>query len=95
MKIIPDSLVSVTVSKKDGSRTAVPVSAIVSNGGMNYVYVLDKDNKASIRPVVIGESQGGFQIIESGLQPGEKIVIDGTHKVMPGSVVIPVEAGGK
>jgi len=94
MRLIPDSLVSVTMSKKDGIRTVVPVSAIVSNSGINYVYVLDAENRASIRPVELGETQNGFQIIESGLQPGERIVIDGTHKVIPGNVVVPITVGG-
>ncbi len=89
MRLIPDSLVAVTIFKKDGVRTVVPVSAIVSNGTINFVYVLDAENKASVRPVVLGESQGKLQIIESGLQPGERIVVDGTHKVIPGHVVIP------
>ncbi len=84
MVLLPDSLVSVRISKKDPAKTAVPASAIVTQGKQSFVYVIDENNIARIRPVVLGDMQGNKQIITSGLKDGEKIVVDGTHKVIFG-----------
>lgn len=92
MHLLPDGLVTVRLSRRDGSKCAVPVSAVMNNGQISFVYVLDKENKAAIRPVELGEVQGNEQIILKGVQPGETIVFDGTHKVFPGSTVNPVIA---
>ena len=90
MVFLPDSLVTVILSRSDKARAAVPVSAIMNNGKISYVYVLDADNKAQVRPVELGETQGKNQIVLNGLKIGEKVVFDGTHKVFPGTVVAPV-----
>lgn len=103
LKLYPDSLVSVNVAVKGKrQKPAVPVSAIMTNGNVNYVYVIGQDNMALIRPVVlIGNSQGNMQLVEDwvqidkdtqlGLRAGEKVVIDGTNKVIPNRKVAPVE----
>lgn len=81
--LLPDSLVSVRVSKKDPAKTAVPVSAIVTQGKQSFVYVVE-NNVAKIRPVQLGDIQGKMQIVTGGLKEGETIVVDGTHKVIFG-----------
>ncbi|MBE6378330.1 MAG: efflux RND transporter periplasmic adaptor subunit [Lentisphaerae bacterium] len=90
MILLPDSLVSVRLSRADKPRPTVPVSAVMNNGKMSYVYVLDEKNIAQIRPVELGEVQGKNQIILNGLRAGERVVFDGTHKIFPGSEVAPV-----
>ena len=90
MMLLPDALVAVHISKKDGSKTAIPVSAISNNGQNSFVYVVGADNAVQIRPVQIGDTQGKMQIILSGLNEGETVVVDGTHKVFPGSTINPV-----
>lgn len=90
--LLPDSLVTIRLSRADGNRTAVPVSAIMNNGKISFVYVLDAKNIPQARPVELGDVQGRNQIILKGLKKGEKVVFDGTHKVYPGRPVIPVPA---
>ena len=92
MVFLPDSLVTVLLSRADKARAAVPVSAVMNNGKISYVYVLDANNVAQVRPVELGETQGKNQIILKGLTVGEKVVFDGTHKVFPGTPVTPVPA---
>ncbi|MBO5668612.1 MAG: efflux RND transporter periplasmic adaptor subunit, partial [Lentisphaeria bacterium] len=92
MKLLPDGLVTVRIGRKDSNKCAVPVSAIMNNGQISFVYVLDQENKAAVRPVELGEVQGRDQVILKGLQEGETVVFDGTHKVFPGSKVNPVAA---
>ena len=90
MQLLPDALVSVRIAKKDGKKTGVPVSAIMNNGNTSYVYVLNAENIPTVRPVKLGDTVGGEQIILDGLNVGETVVIDGTHKVFPGKAVVPV-----
>lgn len=42
------------------------------------------------RNVTLGAADGEFQTIESGLEVGETIVVDGTHKAVPGDEITPV-----
>ena len=58
----------------------------------NLVYVLGSDNKVVARPVVLGPVINNMQTIEKGISVGETIIVDGTHKARPGSVVSPVPA---
>ena len=51
--------------------------------------VVGADNKVSIRPVKVAERIGSDWIIEDGLKPGEKVVVEGTQKVKPDMMVNP------
>ncbi|MBR7130478.1 MAG: efflux RND transporter periplasmic adaptor subunit [Lentisphaeria bacterium] len=95
--LLPDSLVTIRLSRKYPKSTAVPVSAIINNGKMNFVYILGDKNIPQVRPVEIGEISGNMQMIMKGLKEGETVVIDGTHKVFPGQPVnpVPVKAENK
>ncbi|MEZ0576949.1 efflux RND transporter periplasmic adaptor subunit [Halodesulfovibrio aestuarii] len=71
---------------------SVPQSAVLFTSNAPLVYVLDKNNVASPRPVTLGETMGTNFIIKEGLQGGERIVSQGIIKVRPGSPVNPVPA---
>lgn len=92
-KLLPDSLVTVILSRREGEeKAAVPVSAIINDGKRDYVYVVDKDNTVALRTVESGELQGSLQIINRGLAVGETVIVAGIHKAFPGGKVIPVPA---
>ncbi|MDO5580072.1 MAG: efflux RND transporter periplasmic adaptor subunit [Planctomycetia bacterium] len=67
---------------------AVPVSAVLRDSRGEYVYVVDEKGVAHSRRIVPGVESEGFQAIASGLKGDERIVVDGTHKVMGGAEVI-------
>ena len=67
----------------------VPQRAVTELLGRQFVTVVGPDNKAEQRPVVLGERIGALWIVVSGLQPGERIVVDGTQKAPPGATVAP------
>ena len=46
-----------------------------------------KDGKVEKRPVILGRRVPGFVTIEAGLEDGEEIVTEGTHKIRDGSGV--------
>jgi membrane fusion protein, multidrug efflux system len=62
-------------------------AAIGTDQDKKFVYVLDKDNHITYRPVQIGSQQGNLRVILGGLQPGERVVVNGTQRVRPGEAV--------
>ena len=65
----------------------VPIPAVVDAEGGNYVYVVDGDARAEVRPVVVGRSVGDDVIVAEGLSGGETIVTDGQLRLVPGATV--------
>ena len=63
--------------------------AIDTDQGQKIVYVLDKDNKVAVRPIRTGALHDGLRVIEDGLQPSERIVVNGLQQIRPGLVVEP------
>jgi len=90
-RLIPGGVVDAFISRRVTEKfPAIQISAIMQSKQGQYVYVLDSENKVQYRPVTTGGLVGSRQIILSGLQEGETVVVDGTHKVMPGQAVNPI-----
>jgi multidrug efflux system membrane fusion protein len=51
--------------------------------------VVGADNKAVYREVSLGNSVNGLRIVTSGLNAGERIVVNGLQRVRPGSLIDP------
>lgn len=72
---------------------AVPSAAIFASPDGKVVFVVDGSHKVAVRKVRIGPSSDGHSVVESGLQPGERVVIDKLDLLVPGLTVQPeVEA---
>lgn len=70
----------------------VPQKAVFPLQSTQVVYVVGSDNKASIRSLQIaGRFEDKF-IVQEGLKPGERVVIEGVRKIRPGQTVTPSEA---
>jgi RND family efflux transporter MFP subunit len=67
----------------------VPQRAVTELQGSYQVAVVGSDNKIKIETVEVGERIGSQWIISKGLQPGERVVAEGTQKVRPGMQVNP------
>jgi membrane fusion protein (multidrug efflux system) len=67
----------------------VPQTAVQELQGNYSVAVVGTDNKVSLRPVQVGERIGSLWLIESGLNAGEKVVVEGLQKVREGVTVNP------
>ena len=65
----------------------VPCRAISELQGSYQVAVVDADNKVHIQPVRMGERSGNQCIIEDGLKPGQRIVVEGLQKIREGATV--------
>jgi len=67
----------------------VPQRAVMETQGSYQIAVVTPDNKASIRPVTVGERVGDMWIIKNGVQPSEQVIVEGFQKVREGSPVVP------
>ncbi len=67
----------------------VPRSAILTDQGGSYVYVVGAENKVERRNVQLGQSTPSLAVISSGLKLGETVVLEGLQRVRPGIQVNP------
>ena len=65
----------------------VPQRAVLEGPSGKFVYVVDGKGRAEARPVKVGEWVGDAWIVTSGLQAGERVVLDGVMKIGPGAPV--------
>jgi membrane fusion protein (multidrug efflux system) len=80
--------VQVRVAEQKGA-LVVPQRAVQQLQSMQTVYAVGADNKVQMRAVVTGERVGTSWIVEQGLQPGDRVIVEGQLKVRPGIRVQP------
>jgi len=71
------------------SAIAVPQRAVQTGLGRQFVYVVGAGDTVQARDVVPGPWSGDQWIITGGLNPGDRVVVDGVQKVVPGRPVSP------
>lgn len=70
----------------------VPTPAVLNGSMGQFVYVVKPDNTVTVRPVKIGPVDGERTSIKSGLQVGERVVIDGSDRLKEGAkITIPAD----
>jgi membrane fusion protein, multidrug efflux system len=82
----PGMFLSVDLQRDQGEVLMAPEQAIVPEGDMQYVFVVN-DGVAEKRSVELGRRIPGFVAIENGLAAGEAVITEGTNKVRDGSRV--------
>ncbi|HET6648285.1 MAG TPA: efflux RND transporter periplasmic adaptor subunit [Pyrinomonadaceae bacterium] len=70
------------------SAVLVPVSAPQMSATGSFIYVVKQDSTAEQRAVQLGQRQGDLIVVETGIQPGERVVINGQLGVTPGGKVL-------
>jgi len=89
----PNLFVRVVVpSYQNPNAIRVPQQAVQELQGLKSVYVVTADNTAQIRQIAADYRTGGDWLVQSGLQPGEMVVVEGGSKVKPGAPIKPVLA---
>jgi multidrug efflux pump subunit AcrA (membrane-fusion protein) len=68
-----------TTTAKDA--LLIPQAAVIEVQSQYQVIVVSADNKATIRPVKLGDRVGTNWIVTQGLESGERVVVDGIQKV--------------
>jgi membrane fusion protein (multidrug efflux system) len=94
--LLPGQYVRVRLAQATlGGAMLLPQQAVRRSGGGDTVLVVAQDNKPVTRRVQVSGSQGANWVVTSGLQPGERVVVDGFQKMqVPGAPVTPVPAAG-
>ena len=61
--------------------------AVQQSAKGHFVWVINKDNQAELRPVVVGDWYGDSWFIAQGLNSGDQVIVDGTLRLAPGAPV--------
>jgi len=69
---------------------AVPERAVQTGLGRQFVYVVGPGDVAQPRDIVPGPWASGRWIVNGGLQPGDRVIVDGVQKIGPGAPVKPM-----
>jgi multidrug efflux system membrane fusion protein len=88
LKLWPGKFVNarlVLTTRKDA--TVIPSSVVQRGPQGTYAYVIKPDKTAEMRPIKVGQTESNVAIVESGLKPGEDVVVDGQYKLQPGARV--------
>lgn len=91
--LFPNQFVNIhLVLEERPAALVVPSAAIQSGMQGSYVWVVDTDAKgvatSRIQQVKIALAEGQLTIIDSGLDAGQKVVVDGADRLRPGQIVI-------
>lgn len=91
--LIPGQFVRVRLgAAKAQDAVLVSERAVGTDQSKRFVLVVGADNKAVYREVALGPAIDGLRVVNAGLEPGERIVVNGLQRVRPGSVVAPQDA---
>jgi membrane fusion protein (multidrug efflux system) len=74
------------------SALLVPQRAVSELQGSYQLAVVGPDNKVTMRPVKVGPNIGKLLVIQDGLKPQERVVVEGLQKVKDGTLVTPKAA---
>ena len=83
----PGMLVEVRISQDKTEVLTVPEGALISLARQHYVFVVDENNLAKQKQIVIGKRRIGFAEVIEGLALGDRVVVEGTHKIRDGQPV--------
>ncbi len=76
-------------TRDNGNALLVPQAAVMEVQSLYQVVVVTPENKATFRPVKVGDRVGKNWIITEGLKPGEKVVVEGILKIQQAAAAAP------
>lgn len=79
------------VTSEKPNALLVPVEAIQEVQGAQSVLVVDANNRVEFRTITAAQTVGNQRIVESGVQAGDRVIVQGLQKVRPGMQVTPRE----
>jgi multidrug efflux system membrane fusion protein len=91
--LVPGMFVTVRLADRaEREALLVPERAVGFDQSKKYVYVVGADSKVVYRPVELGRQVQSQRIVLKGVQPGERVIVDGVQHVRPNIVVDAKEA---
>ena len=92
--LFPSQFVNVVMSLDTLKNTVtVPLSAVQRGAPGTYVYLVNENDTVSVHPVKLGAQDGNLFAVESGLNPGDRVVTDGADRLRDGAHVSIPDAG--
>ena len=93
--LLPGMYVRATLSQSTAPNAILAPQAGVSRDptGEATVMLVGKDDKAELRPITVARTVGDKWLVTSGLNPGDKVIVEGLLKIKPGQPIRPVPAG--
>lgn len=92
-QLLPGQFVRVTlVAAERDNAFLVPQPAVQQTEKGAFVFLLDGEGKAALRPVRLGPWVGADWMITEGLKAGDRVIVDNLLKIRPGSPVTPAAA---
>lgn len=88
-----EQLVKARIVWSTAPAPVIPVLSVTRIGGQAFIYVAQQTDKGTIaaqRAVTLGDTMGNDYVVNSGLQPGEKVIISGTQFLQNGMPVQPL-----
>jgi len=82
--LVPGQFLRVRIEGVTLQGVAVPRRAVMSSAQGSFVWIVGAGDKVELRPVGLGGNVGDRQLVTSGLQGGERVIVDGVLKVQPG-----------
>jgi len=93
-RLFPNQFVNIRLRVRVLKDVLVIPSAAVQYGSRGtYVYVVSKENKSTIRDIVLGSSDGTNQAVARGLNAGDQVVLEGLDRLREGRRVVVVKDG--
>ncbi|PZM11497.1 efflux RND transporter periplasmic adaptor subunit [Rhizobium tubonense] len=95
-RLLPGQFVRATVTGVSlDNAIVIPEVALMQSPQGQFVYTVDKDSKAHVNPLTLGQKVGDQWLVLSGLAAGDKLITEGIMKVRPGSPVQATTATGE
>jgi multidrug efflux system membrane fusion protein len=86
--LFPNQFVNVRLRVKTlNDAVLMPAAALQYGSSGTFAYVVDAEDKVQQTPVTIGTSNGALTVVEQGLKPGERLVLEGTDRLRSGNKV--------
>jgi multidrug efflux system membrane fusion protein len=89
-RLMPGQFARLSMAQpKAGQALLISERAVGTDQNKKFVMVVDAADKAVWREVSLGATVDGLRVVTSGLKAGERVVVNGLHRVRPGAVIKP------
>jgi RND family efflux transporter MFP subunit len=89
--LLPGLFVRVRLPFTRGRSKLVPDEAVAMDQGGRYVLIVDEHDVVQHRRVTVGQTVGGWRIVQDGITGEERVVVNGLQRARPGAKVKPIE----
>ena len=91
--LVPGMFVTVRLAgSQEHTALLIPERAIAADQSKKFVFVVDASGKVAYRAIELGRAVREQRVVEKGLQPGDRVIVDGIQHVRPGAAVAATEA---